>query len=249
MAPSPVVERPTENAGQASLRLPVWQIGLVLVGFPLLYVLNSFAPWSVRLFGGGNRAAFFPFFASILTLHWLSAATVLLLLHRAGASPAQLGLRVSGKRGLALAGKLVIVGVVVVAVRELTGYAAARPHALVFFPRGFAENLFFVLAAISAGFCEELVYRGFGITALVGRGLRIWQAAILSSFSFVFIHGLGGLYAFPVFFAGGLLYAGIYLGQVGGVGPRGMVKPTGRSNLLPPMVIHAVGDMTAILMP
>ena len=234
MALGPVVDRPTENAGQASLRLPLWQIGLVLVGFPLLYLLNSFAPWSVRLFGRGERAAFFPFFASILTLHWLSAATVLLLLRRAGASPAQLGLRVSGQRALALAGKLVIVGVVVVAVRELAGYAAARPRALVFFPRGFTENLFFVTAAISAGFCEELVYRGFGITALVGRGLRIWQAVILSSFSFVFIHGLGGLYAFPVFFAGGLLYAYLYLS---------------RRNLLRPMIIHSLGDMTAILMP
>jgi membrane protease YdiL (CAAX protease family) len=234
MAPGRVVDRPTENAGLASLRLPVWQIGLVLIGFPILYLLNSFTPWSIRLFGRADRAAFFPFFASILTLHWLSAATVLLLLRRAGASLAQLGLRVSGKRALVLAGKLVIVGVVVVAVRELAGYAAARPHALAFFPRGFAENLFFVPAAISAGFCEELVYRGFGITALVGRGLRIWQAVMLSSFSFVFIHGLGGLYAFPVFFAGGLLYAYLYLS---------------RGNLLRPMIIHSLGDTTAMLMP
>ena len=226
--------RSTENAWQTSLRLPLWQIGLVLVGFPLLYLLNSFAPWSVRLFGRGERAAFFPFFASILTLHWLSAATVLLLLRRAGASPAQLGLRVSGRRALALAGKLVVVGVVVVAVRELACYAAVRPRALVFFPRGFAENLFFVPAAISAGFCEELVYRGFGITALVGRGVRIWQAVILSSFSFVVMHGLGGLYAFPVFFAGGLLYAYLYLS---------------RGNLLRPMIVHSLGDTTAILMP
>ena len=234
MTSGPIVGRPIENAGQASLRLPFWQIGLVLIGFPLLYLLNSFAPWSVRLFGRGERAAFFPFFASILVLHWLSATTVLLFLRRAGASPAQLGLRVSGRRALALAGKLVIVGLVVVAVRELAGYTAARPHALVFFPRGFAENLFFVPAAISAGFCEELVYRGFGITALVGRGLRIWQAVILSSFSFVFIHGLGGLYAFPVFFAGGLLYAYLYLS---------------RGNLLRPMIIHSLGDTTAIFMP
>jgi len=234
MAPVPAVHRPTENAGQASLRLPVWQIGLVLVGFPLLYLLNSFAPWSVRLFGRGDRAAFVPFFASILTLHWLSAATVLLLLRRANASLAQLGLRVSGKRALVLAGKVVTVGVVVVAVRALAGYDAARPHVLVFFPKGFAENLFFVPVAISAGFCEELVYRGFGIRALVGRGLRIWQAVILSSFSFVFIHGLGGLYVFPVFFAGGLLYAYLYLRH---------------GNLLRPMIIHSLGDMTAILMP
>jgi membrane protease YdiL (CAAX protease family) len=234
MDPAAVVDRPSENAGQTSLRLPVWQIGLVLIGFPLLYVLNSFAPWSVRLFSRGERAAFFPFFASILTLHWLSAATVLLLLRRAGASPAQLGLRVSSKRALAIANKLLIVGVVIVAARGLAGYSAPRPHALGFFPRGFAENLFFVPTAISAGFCEELVYRGFGITALVGRGLRIWQAVILSSCSFVFIHGLGGLYAFPVFFAGGLLYAHLYLS---------------RGNLLRPMIIHSLGDTTAILMP
>ena len=223
------------NIERASgLRLPVWQISLVLVGFPLLYLLNSFSPWSVALFGRGDRAAFVPFFCSILTLHWLSAATVLLLIRRHGANSAQLGLRVSGGRALALAGKLVIVGIVVVGVRELAGYAVARPHALAFFPRGFTENLFFLPVAISAGFCEELVYRGFAITALVGRGLRVWQAVVLSSCSFVFIHGLGGLYAFPVFFAGGLLYSYLYLSK---------------GNLLRPMIIHSLGDTTAILMP
>ena len=218
----------------SNLRLPAWQISLVLVGFPLLYLLNGFSPWSVALFGRGDRAAFVPFFSSILTLHWLSAATVLLLIRRRGASSAQLGLRVSSGRALALAGKLVIIGIVVVGVRELAGYAAARPHALDFFPRGFAENLFFLPVAISAGFCEEFVYRGFAITALVGRGLRVWQAVVLSSFSFVFIHGLGGLNAFPAFFAGGLLYAYLYLSK---------------GNLLRPMIIHSLGDTTAILMP
>ena len=140
----------------------------------------------------------------------------------------------SVRRALALAGKLAIVGIVVVGVRELAGYAAARPHVLVFFPRGFAENLLFLPVAISAEFCEEFVYRGFAITALVGRGLRIWQAVVLSSFSFVLIHGLGGLYAFPVFFAGGLLYAYLYLSK---------------GNLLRPMIVHSLGDTTAILMP
>jgi uncharacterized protein len=131
MDSGPAVDDPPEtNTGQASgLRVPVWAIVLVLVGFPLLYLLNSFAPWSVRLFGRGDRAAFFPFFASILTLHWVSAAAVLLLLRRAGTSPAQLGLRLSTRRALALAGKLVIVGFVVVGARDLAGYAAARPHA------------------------------------------------------------------------------------------------------------------------
>ena len=133
--------------------------------------------------------------------------------------------------------------------RQLVPYSLERPRWLVFFPTNLWENIFFVFVAVSAGFCEELVYRGFAITALQSRWFRLWQAVILATISFVFIHGLGGVYAFPVFFLAGLLFAGIYLGRVGGVGWRGRIGPTGRKSLLRAMVTHAVGDMTAILAP
>lgn len=229
--------------------VPRWQITLILVGFPFLYMLNSFAPWSVRLFGANDRTAFFPFFISVLILHWVSAALTIYFMRKAGLTLPDLALNLSSRRAVIIVCKLIAVGFLFVVFRQLVPYSLERPRWLVFFPTTLWENVFFVSVAVSAGFCEELVYRGFAITALQSRGFRLWQGVILATISFVFIHGLGGVYAFPVFFLAGLLFAGIYLGRVGGVGPRGLIRPTGRKSLLRAMVTHAVGDMTAILAP
>jgi membrane protease YdiL (CAAX protease family) len=86
--------------------------------------------------------------------------------------------------------------------------------------------------SLTAGFCEELVYRGFAISALRGRGMRAWQALIIASVSFVFVHGLAGVFAFPVYFTFGLLFGGLFLW---------------RRTLAPGMCLHAAFDMFAIL--
>ena len=233
----------------AARLVPSWQITLVLVGFPLLYMLNSFAPWSLRLFGAKDRTAFFPFFLSVLALHWLSVTVTVYFLRKAGVTLADLGLNLSVRKAVTLAGKLTAVGLLFVVFRQLVPYAASHPDWMVFFPTNLLERIFWVPVAMSAGFCEELVYRGFGITVLQFRGLRLWQAVLFTSVSFNFMHGLGGVFLFPLFFLAGLLMAGIYLGRIGKIGPRGLIRPTRRRSLLEVMIIHAVGDMTAILVP
>jgi hypothetical protein len=90
--------------GQPSSLVPAWQIGVVLVGFPSLYLLNSFAPWSRALFGGGDRSNFFRFFISILALHWMSAASTMYFLHRAGLGLRQLALTVSARTATRIVG-------------------------------------------------------------------------------------------------------------------------------------------------
>ena len=49
-----------------------------------------------------------------------------------------------------------------------------------------------MLAAVpvTAGFCEELVWRGYIITRLQARGTGPWKAILLSAVSFALIHGL-----------------------------------------------------------
>jgi len=48
--------------------------------------------------------------------------------------------------------------------------------------------LFVVGIPISAGFCEELIWRGYVITRLEARGRRRWAAILLSALSFALIH-------------------------------------------------------------
>ena len=243
------IEKAGPQGVMAARLVPRWQIALVLVGFPVLYMLNSLAPWSLRLFGAKDHTAFFPFFLSVLTLHWLSVAVTACFLRKAGVTLADLSLNLSVRKAVTLAGKLTAVGLLFVVFRQLVPSAASRPDWMVFFPANLAESIFWVLIAISAGFCEEFVYRGFGITVLQARGVRPWQAVLLTSLSFNFMHGAGGVFLFPLFFLGGLLMAGIYLGRIGGIGPRGLIRPARRKSLLRVMITHAVGDMTAILVP
>ncbi len=100
-----------------------------------------------------------------------------------------------------------------------------------FYPFTLAERCLFVFMAISAGFCEETVYRGFAITKLQGRGWRTWQVIVLSTLSFIFMHGIAGLFMFPFLFVVGLFYAGLFLW---------------RRNLTPCIYLHTLFDLMAV---
>ena len=48
----------------------------------------------------------------------------------------------------------------------------------------------YMLVAISAGFCEETIFRGYMMNGLKRAGQPAWLAMALSSLSFIFFHGL-----------------------------------------------------------
>lgn len=220
-----------------AMLIPRWQILLILVGFPTLYMLNSFTPWTKGLWGLHERAYYIPYWSSVLTLHWSSALLIIFFSGKSGITLADFGLRLSTRKAIIILGLLIAMGVGLVVFREFVLYSTGnleRELLQEFYPTKFSERLFFVFIALSAGFCEELVYRGFGITVLQAQGLRLWQAVILATLAFVFMHGLGGVYGFPFIFLAGLLLAGIYLW---------------RKNLLLVMIIHAIFNLTAILAP
>src|SRR5262245_37125249 len=94
-----------------------------------------------------------------------------------------------------------------------------------------AERGAWVVASLSAGFCEELVYRGFGITVLRARGLSVWLAVALPTISWVLVHGVGGALMFVPHFIVGLLFAGLFLW---------------RRSLAPVMFVHALVDLSLL---
>src|SRR5258708_727304 len=59
-------------------------------------------------------------------------------------------------------------------------------------PVNLLEYLPYSALAITAGVCEELVYRGFGIAALTQAGLPLWLVVILSSILFGLAHAYQG---------------------------------------------------------
>ncbi len=63
-------------------------------------------------------------------------------------------------------------------------------------PQSRAELLPFLALALTAGLCEEFLYRGFAMAALTRAGLPVWTVVLLSSILFAMAHlyqGRGGI--------------------------------------------------------
>jgi len=98
------------------------------------------------------------------------------------------------------------------------------------FPRSRLEFALFLVLSLTAGVCEEFLFRGFVMAALVRSGLARWLGVLLSSAMFGLAH--------------------LYQGKAGslGTGILGAVFATARiasASLLPAVVWHSALDMVA----
>jgi uncharacterized protein len=97
-------------------------------------------------------------------------------------------------------------------------------------PVSLLEYLPYSALAITAGVCEEFVYRGFAIAAFTKAGLPIWLVVVLSSVLFGLAHAYQG--------RGGIVSTGIF-GVLLAVGRLGI------GSLVPVMMWHAGLDLAA----
>jgi membrane protease YdiL (CAAX protease family) len=217
--------------------LPLWQVILVLVGLPAVYMANSLLPWSIGLLRRHDHAFFLQFWASIAVLHWGSVALVVVLLKRAGGQLAAIGLDFSPLRVAAMVGIPVVAGLALTLLHETTGANyGPRSETSAVLPATIGERLFWIFMSCTAGFCEELIYRGFSIRMLQGHKMRTWLAVGLATLAFVFMHGIGVL-AFPFFLIisiAGLLFSALFLW---------------RRSLVPGVCLHALIDVANIGVP
>ena len=121
--------------------------------------------------------------------------------------------------------------------RWRTAYAAAMRQAFSsipgILPNVGVERATFLLLSISAGICEEILFRGFLIRLLHDGALALPLAAALATSSLIF--GLGHTYQG---FKGvvGTAIGGLFLGLLFLLG----------GNLIPAMVLHALLDMQVV---
>ena len=97
-------------------------------------------------------------------------------------------------------------------------------------PVNLLEYLPYSALAITAGVCEEFVYRGFGIAAFSKAGLPLWLVVIVSSMLFGLAHAYQG--------RGGIISTGVF----------GVLLAIGRlwsGSLVPVMMWHAGLDLAA----
>jgi membrane protease YdiL (CAAX protease family) len=97
-------------------------------------------------------------------------------------------------------------------------------------PVNFLEYLVYSALAITAGACEEFVYRGFAISAFSKVGLPLWLVVIISSILFGLAHAYQG--------RAGIVSTGIF-GVLLAIGRLGF------GSLVPVMMWHAGLDLAA----
>lgn len=233
------------NDATVTYTFSLWQVLIVLVLFPSLYVIEgqffiTIMPIFEYLLPGSvlnaySRPGFVLHWVIVLGLHWISVLVVVFFLRQGGATVSTIGLKTPTTWVSAVFGILLLLGVGFLVFRVysshgdvLTPIGAKLPqYVSTTFERGC-----WIAISLSAGFCEELVYRGFGIAALKHLGVPLWGAIIASSISFTFIHGIGPVPFMASHFLFGIVMSLIYV----------MSK-----RLLPVMVIHAGSDLLAIL--
>jgi membrane protease YdiL (CAAX protease family) len=227
-----------EAKSTLGVTLPLWQVMLVLAGLPALYMAHSFLPWSIGLLNRHDHAFFFQFWGSIAALHWGSVALVVVLLKRVDRRLADVGMSFSPLRVALMVGIPVVLGLTLTMLHEVSGGShgqAAEPSAVVS-PATWGERVFWIFMSFTAGFCEELIYRGFSIRVLQGRNMRTWLAIGLATLAFVLMHGKNvmRLSPFLTIYTAGLLFSALFLW---------------RRRLVPGIVLHTLIDLASIGFP
>lgn len=142
-------------------------------------------------------------YASTILFQWFAAAVVAWRAWVRGLTPELLGLLVHGTVKISVAA---IVGATALGafqwfnLRRL-GHSAGRarsymqPIAERILPQSSRELAVYLLLTLTAGICEEFLYRGFAMAALLRVGLPAWSVILISSVLFGLAHlyqGRGG---------------------------------------------------------
>jgi uncharacterized protein len=228
--------------------------GYLVVGEPFVgHVLHRRFEGRLRTDDGARRS----FYGRLLVLEWGLAALVLVVwLSAPGVDAAAVGLRWprSWPGPVAVAATVLVLGFVVVSTRALRSgglaRAAAEPrrpgqgrhaepavHAtLALLPRTTAERRLFTLVGVTAGVCEEWLYRGFflAVVAALAGGLPTGVLVVVAAAAFGLAHAYQGRVGIVTTGLLGGVMAAIYL-QTG--------------SLLLPVLLHAVIDLRFLLVP
>jgi uncharacterized protein len=177
-------------------------------------------------------------YAATIAFQWLLCGLVAWRAVTRGMTLGQLGLGPRSWPGVVaggIGGALLIGALQWLNLRRIGKMEGAAPERLRklaerLLPVNLIEYLPYAALAITAGVCEEFIYRGFVLGAFIRVNLPVWAAVVLSSVLFGLAHAYQG--------RGGIVSTGIF----------GIVLALGRlafASLFPVMVWHAGLDLAA----
>lgn len=218
-----------------AVAFPTWAV-VVLLALPVFDFLHSLTPWSRRLWTAFDHRAWSRFWSVVTGVRWVQAAVAGWLVVAVADVPLS-------SVGVRLPSLPVTVACVVAAVGLTAWYAnaAAREPSVpvadaptdftTTYPANGRERvLWYVSGCVTASVCEEFVYRGVVLTALLGLGVP-WPVAVGgAALAFAATHGLAVLNSMAL---------GFYLAFA--LVMTGVVALTG--SLLPAIVLHGANNV------
>jgi uncharacterized protein len=243
-----------EAFGPAALAAVIVAVYLV-VGEPVVgHVLHRRFEGRLRTQPGARRS----FYRRLLVLEWgLTLLTLLVWAAATDVDAAAVGLRwpqswpgpVAGAAAVALllftavSTRALRSGVLLEAARQERRRPGDPRHAeppaqatLALLPRTAAERRLFTLVGLTAGICEEWLYRAFflAVVAALAGGPPDWVLVVVAAVAFGLAHAYQGI--------GGIVLTGV----LGGI-LAALYLSTG--SLLLPVLLHAVVDLRFLLVP
>ena len=216
-----------------SVPIVPWRwVALLLIGYPLLMTLRSVAWQAVGTAGLPGLGYYIPFWLTVIVFQAISIALVIRAMRSSGGTLADLGLCVPARLAVLTLVGLVGLGSVLIAYRVVVPSTTAVSPDAFSQPSTLADRLVWLVEAGLAAFSEELLYRGFAITALRSHGLPVVVALMISVLPWMLNHGLTGLERAPFYVATGLLFGVIFVW---------------RRNLYPVMILHGLFALMTLL--
>ncbi len=217
--------------------LPIWKIGAVLFGFPVVHYFYSLALLHRELLTFGGLDFFVTFWLGSMVIYLVKIFIVLRLIAGSGWTPADIGYELSRKGTAILAGSYFAGALLLVLLLEMAlGRVELDPDRLAtmrgLYPDTTVKRLAFILMAFAAGLSEEIIYRGFAIRAFESFRIHRWIAVFLAAIPFVFQHGIKSLDQFWWFFGMGIVLGIIFITT---------------KRLLPGIILHWLIILSALL--
>jgi membrane protease YdiL (CAAX protease family) len=177
----------------------------------IFFVLAVLLPWRGRVrmkkllaMPHVSRVERLALYASTMAFQWLAVAVVAWRAWAHGFTPSQLGLTFHDKTRLVLAA---VVGAATISALQWVNLRRAgkmpveargslQAIAERILPQSTFELLPYLALAITAGLCEEFLYRGFAMAAMAQAGVHAWLVVLSSSVLFGLAHsyqGRGGI--------------------------------------------------------
>jgi membrane protease YdiL (CAAX protease family) len=177
------------------------------LSFVYLIVGIAFNQFPTDYFGDDY---FYIRWGSIGLLHWMNLFIVIALLKKKGLQLRDIGFSFSKKALIYLGAYLCLT--IILALIEPNTEQKLRTQKYPLLPHDTIQNFYWILMCFTAGFCEEIIWRGYTIRMMINENHNKYTAVVIGSLLFVLMHGYSALTT--PFYALFLLLFGILYGLV-----------------------------------